>query len=155
MIPDLHQYGHDDEPETVKAFLSDSHKKGIKSEIEQIVDSEFDRLEEYANEFICETAARRAEKFISRVLNGDNDAAKSLIDADGGRYRACGHDHGKPWASLIHGSLFETATVVLRRKIVEAHADLLRSQRIADLEATVEGLSIQIRELEADRDRWR
>ena len=154
-ISELHKYGHGpDESQEVKSFLSDGHKKGIKSEIEQIVDSEFDRLEEYANEFICETAARRAERFLQRVLEGDDEAARSLIDSDGGQYRKGGCDDGKPWASLIHGRLFETAPVQLRREVVEAHPDLLKSERIADLESTVEGLSQQVRNLEkqlADR----
>jgi hypothetical protein len=130
-------------------FLSQGRKKEITSAIESIISDEFYNLEEYASSHISDVAKTRAEAFLKRVLQGDKDAAAALFGAgDEHRYRQLGYDKGKPWANLIHGSLFETEQMKLRRDLVEAHVDLLRDERIRDLESTVEGLTQQIRSLE-------
>lgn len=156
-ISDVHDY--DGEPHEVKVeeYLEKGTRKMVTDAVEQIVRDEFDRLEEYAGKYISQLAADRAEAFLERVLKGDDHAAMALMgDKSGGsRHRQGGSDGGKPWASLIHGTLFETGGIALRRRIVEEHADLLRSERIKDLEAIVEGLSQQIRDIEADLERMR
>ena len=155
-ITDVHDYCP--EPtEAVKEFIAQGRKDKIKSVIEDLVEDEFERLEEYADEYISQTAASRAEKFLERVLKGEEDAAMALLgDKHGGdRYRQLGYDAGKPWASLIHGTLFETGGIRLRRAIVEANADLLRNERIADLESIVDGLTQQVRELTAQLEACR
>ena len=146
-IPDVHDYS-EEKPEIVKAFLDQRTRKQLSAEIAEIINEEFDRLEEYANESISQTAAGRAEVFIERLLDGDEDAARMLFVNRNDRYRT-GYEEGKPWASLIHGRLFETDGIVLRRRIVEAHSELIRNERIADLESIVEGLTLQIKDLEA------
>ncbi len=155
-ISDVHDYS----PEPSKAaeeFIAEGRKKQIKGVIEELVNDEFDRLEEYANEFISQTAAARAEKFLERVLKGDEDAAMALLgDKHGGdRYRTLGYNAGKPWASLIHGRVFETDGIDLRKRVVEAHPELLKSERIKDLESVVDGLTQQIRQIELDLERSR
>jgi len=155
-IPDLHDYSN--EPtEVVKDFLSEGRRKAIANEIQAMVDEEFDLLEERADEFISETAARRAEKFLERVLNGDEKAAMSLLGDDTGssRYRMYCHDAGKAWASMIHGKLNETGEIKMRREIVEAHRDLITSERIKDLESVVKGLEDQIRKQDIEINRLR
>lgn len=155
-ISDVHDYN----PEPAKVaedFIAEGRRKQIKGVIEQLVDDEFERLEEYANEFISQTAAARAEKFLERVLRGDDDAAMALLgDRNGGsRYHAFSSNAGKPWAELIHGKVFETGGIALRRLIVEAHADLLRNERIADLESVVAGLTQQVQKVTAELERCR
>ena len=150
-ISDVHDYGSQDQHDaTTKPYLEKVQRDALKSEIEQIIDIEFERLGDYANDYISDVAAERAEKFLERVLKGDDDAAMSLLGdkSDGDRIRLGGCDHGKPWAHLIHGSLFETGGIALRRQIVDTHAELLKSERIKDLESVVEGLSRQVRDLE-------
>ncbi len=153
-ISDVHNYNQ--EPaEVAKEFIHKNRRKHIKSEIEQLVDEEFDRLEEYSDKFLSQIAANRAEKFLEQVLKGDDDAAMALLGnkLGGDRYRISGCDEGKPWASLIHGRLFETGGIALRKAIVESHPELLQNERILDLESIVDGLSAQIRQLEKERDR--
>jgi hypothetical protein len=153
-IPDVHDYGSGEEhASATEPFLSQHRRDGIKREIEELINEEYDRLDEFANEHISQVAAARAERFLEAVLEGDDDAAMKLLgDRGGDRYRNVDYDTGKPWAHLIHGNLFETGGIRLRRKIVEAHAELLKSERIADLEAVVDGLSQQVRELERRLD---
>jgi hypothetical protein len=155
-ISDVHEYSPG--PTTVvEEFIAKGRKEQIKSAVEQLVEDEFERLREYGDEYISQVAAIRAERFLERVLNGDDDAAMALLgDKHGGsRYRQDGCNHGKPWANLINGRLFESGGVALRRRIVEAHAELLRNERIADLESVVAGLTQQVRELIADLERCR
>jgi len=151
-IPDVHDYDGEPHQEKVQEFLSQGSRKKIQDAIKEIVSEEFDRLEDYAGDHITQVAAHRAERFLERVLKGDENAAMALLgDKDGGsRYRGTGWDAEKPWAHLIHGELFTTETVKLRKQIVEAHPELLRSERIKDLESQVEGLSQQVRELEGE-----
>jgi len=156
-IPEMHDYdGAPHEPK-VQEFLSEGRRKGMKREIEQIFDDVYYTMEEYAGEYISTLAACRAEKFLEKVLSGDDDAAMALLgDNNGGdRYRITGYDAGKPWAHLIHGRLFESGGMALRSKVVEAHRDLLVTERIKDLESQVEGLSLQVRQIESDLQRQR
>ena len=153
-ISDVHDYsGEEDHSEAVRPFLDQGQRKTLKETIEEIVSEEFERLEEYATQYIGDTAAHRAERFLEQVLAGDAKAAMALLGAGNGRYRTLGLDDGKPWTNLIHGRLFETNIVKLRRQIVEAHPDLITSERIADLEATVEGLTLQIKQMEQAEER--
>jgi hypothetical protein len=48
--------------------------------------------------------------------------------------------------SVIHGTLFETGAIALRRKMAEAHTDLIQNERILDLEDQVRSLVNQINE---------
>ncbi len=157
-IADLHI--HNDEAAEVEAerILDDAgqRRKKLKGEIEQIIDGEFDRLEDHAGIFLSETATDRAQRFLERVLEGDEDAIASLIgDHHGSRYHEIGYEKGKPWASVIHGTIFETTAMRLRRQIVEANVDLLSNARIKDLESVVDGLQRQIAKLESDLERSR
>jgi hypothetical protein len=141
--------------DAAKQFIEQGRKEQIKKEVEQLVDDEFARLEEYADEYISDVAADRAERFLKRVLEGDEDAAMALLgDAKGSsRYRQIGCNKESPWSYLINGRLFETSGVTLRRRIVESHAELLRSERIKDLESVVEGLTEQVRALRDELER--
>lgn len=153
-IGDVHDHSPDD-CEKVTEFLSQERKESVKKEVSAIVDEEFDRLEEYANEFISKVAAHRCERYLEKVLDGDDKAAKQLLGGNGDRYKMGGHDAGEPWSQLIHGKLFETRGIRMRRKIVEANAELLRNERIKDLESIVEGLTLQVNKLEREKVEWR
>lgn len=157
-IPDLHDYSAESAEkmdDKAKEYITPTLKENLRKEINQIFDQEYDRLEEYAAEFLENCAAHRAEEFFKRVLDGDNKAAMALLgDRDNrGRYSQLGHDKGKPWPYMIHGSLFETDGIKMRRKIVEAFPDLITSERIKDLEAIVDGLQQQIVKMEKQMER--
>ena len=154
-IPDLHKHGDDPVAQAAADpfILDDFRRKKIKAEIEEIINEEFDRLSEFASSFLSETAADRATKFLLRVLKGDEGAILELIGGDDTRYHLAGYDKGKPWAQVIHGRIFETTAMKLRREIVEANADLLSNERIKDLESVVEGLQQQTAKLQIELDR--
>ena len=148
-ISELHRVDFEADPVATK-ILADGRAKKIKAEIAEMIDDEFSHLEDEASDFISERSAFRAEKFLERVLRGDEDAAMALLGnaSDSDRYKIYGSDEGEPWPQLIHGRLSETNGIKMRRQIVEAHPDLIRNERIKDLEAVVSGLTKQVTESE-------
>ena len=156
-ISDVHDYDGEPHQAKVEEFLAEGYRKAITGELEQIICAEFDRLEEYAGEHISQVAADRAERFLEKVLSGDEDAARQLLGLSGydGRYNTVGYNAGEAVSHLIHGRLFEAGPVELRKRIVEAHADLLKDERVKDLEATVEGLTKQVRDLATEVEHLR
>jgi len=145
-ISELHDYSQDDS-ETCKKFLTEQRREAIKKEVSQIIDDEYDKLVEHCGSLITEHAATRATSYIEALLRGDKDAAKKLLGGnDSDRYRTGGSDGGQPWASMIHGELFETYQIRMRRMIVEAYPEIITDARIKDLESVVEGLQLQIKE---------
>ncbi len=53
---------------------------------------------------------------------------------------------------IIHGKLFEQGCIKLRRDIVNAHADLLKNERILDLEDQVKSLVAQVNKANREKD---
>jgi hypothetical protein len=158
--PELHDYSSDENaPHEVlaKDLVPTRHREAIKSEIAELVNLEFDRLEENAAYYLTQTAADRAERYIDEILKGNPEAAARLFgdDSHSSRYKQGGHDSGEAWAKVYHGRLFEPEAMKIRREIVEANADLLSNERIKDLESVVEGLRLQINGLEQQLEQTR
>ena len=131
----------------VEKCLTDRHKKALADAVSDVMDGAYYWMESEAISHILSIATRRVARFWERLLDGDDHAASELLaDEDGRRYRSLGYGAGKPWPNLIHGHLFEVGGMEMRRKIVDAYPELLKDQRILDLEATVDGLTQQIKE---------
>lgn len=159
-IPDLHDYQMSDtETQEAKAkeFLTPEHKKLVAESIYYVMDEQYNKLEDYAAEFLENCASSRAESFFKKVLSGDKDAALALFGdrLDSDRFKQLGIDSGEPWVHLIRGSIFETDGIKMRRQLVEAHPDIITSERIKDLESIVEGLKQQIKKQDKEIERLR
>ena len=125
-IPDVHEYSDDAADAEAKRVIPTLNRDAIVNELQALLSVEYDRLEEEAGYFITQTAATRAERFLEKVLSGDEDAAKALFsESDASRYRRDGVDSGSPWASVIHGRVFETSVVALRPLVLLDCFDLL------------------------------
>lgn len=85
-----------------------------------------------------------AERAIESMLRGDEATMRNYLKCAEGGWNGRAHE-----ASVIHGKLFETGAIELRRDIVNAHAELLKDERILDLEAQVKSLVDQVRKAEA------
>lgn len=152
----LHEYDDPKAVEPAKKFLDKRTKQKVIDELHEIIEEQFRQLEEESEEYISGAATERAVKFIDRVLKGDEKAAESIFSTgESGRRKVFDPGKGEPWCSLIHGKLHETEAVKLRRELVEAHPDLLRNERIADLESIVESLTEQANKSEAELKRIR
>lgn len=120
-------------------------KKRLDDELSPLLENAVTAIEEESGDIVSNVAARRAEKFLEAVLAGDENAALNLFGLSGFNGR-------RTERPVIHGRIFESSPVKLRRQLVEAHADLLRDARIADLEALLEGARRQIVDLEERLD---
>ncbi len=85
------------------------------------------------------------EQAIESMLKGDESAMRRHLSCQEGSYTGRDRNH-----SVIHGRLFETGAIELRKKIVNAHPELLKSERILDLEDQVKSLVAQVHKLERD-----
>jgi len=56
------------------------------------------------------------------------------------------------WHPVIHGRLFEQGAVKLRRDIANAHADLIKDQRVLDLEDQVASLVAQVNKADQEKN---
>lgn len=125
-------------------------KKKLGDELNPIWEAAVDAVLEGAADSVSAVAASRAAKFLEAVLAGDPDAAARLFGLTGFTGRRVPAE-----PPVIHGRVFESAPIELRRQLVEAHAELLRDARIADLENLPEGARAQIARLQRDQDRRR
>lgn len=110
-----------------------------------------DRMSEAIEGFVRSMAGR----VIEEIIAGREDQMRRYLKLDGYNGRS---DHGSPYISekkpedvhpVIHGDLFENHCIETRRKMAQAHADLIQNERIKDLEDQVASLVAQVR----DRDR--
>ena len=118
-----------------------------------------DRMSETIEGFVRGMAG----KVVEEILEGREDQMRRYLGLDGytGRHEenpAYGRKKDVSEAHpVIHGELFETGAISLRKKIAQAHADLIQNERIIDLEDQVRSLVAQVakkdREIEALRDR--
>lgn len=82
------------------------------------------------------------DRAIDAMLKGQPDQVRRYLHLDG--YTGRERDH-----PIIHGRLHENNCIQLRRQLVEAHADLIRDERVTDLEDIAASLEKQV----AERDR--
>lgn len=99
-----------------------------------------ERLSTNLADFICTSA----ENAIKQLLAGNEERMRSYLSAKDGGYTGRDRDH-----QVIHGKLFETGPMELRKQIVDAHADLLKNERILDLEDQLRSLIDQVNKLES------
>jgi hypothetical protein len=109
-------------------------KKQLKSVLDDIEsDIDFQMKENIAgnlSHFVCDMA----NKVVAALLAGDEKLMRQYLSCE--EYGYLGRNH----TTVIHGKLFESSPIEIRRKIVEAFPDLLKTERILDLESQVEAL---------------
>lgn len=131
--------------------------RGLADEIADSIEWNLkDNLAANLSYHVCEMAGRAVEA----LLEGNASEMVRWLSCDQRGYtgRSDGYNTNRTIDQqhpVIHGKLFDTGCVALRRKIVEAHRDLIAEQRILDLEDQVRSLVAQNNKLERERDEWR
>lgn len=118
------------------------------------------RLREDMPSHLASVAREAAEKALEAVLRGDEQELRRWLSCDSGAYtgRAGEGYYARSQADahpIIHGKLFEQGAVLLRKQIVDAHADLLKTERILDLEDQLRSVTLQYTKLYEERERER
>ncbi len=141
--------------------LGESALKKIKGDVSEIIaDIEMDidyRLKEGLASSLSHFVQNMVNEAIDALLVGDDDKWRERLRCLPNSYTGRDRNH-----SVIRGSLFEAEPFILRRRIVDAHPELLKSERILDLEDQVASLVKQVAQkentIEALRDdlnNWR
>lgn len=116
-----------------------------------------DRMSETIEGFVRGMAGRVVEE----ILEGREDQMRRYLKLDGytGRHEENPTYGPKKKVSeahpVIHGDLFEGNCVSIRRKMAQAHADLIQNERITDLEDQVASLVAQVAEKNIEIERLR
>lgn len=135
----------------VEKGFSDEAMKSLKKHVDSLICEIQDDLEWRIK---CDVAgnlgshvADAVERTLEAIINGNEQEMRRYISCDP-RWSGRSHQH-----SVIHGTLFESGPIKLRRLMAEAHPDLIRNERIADLEKLVADLTAQVNKLESDNAR--
>lgn len=91
-----------------------------------------------------------AKRAVESMLDGNEEMFRRYLHCE--KHSFTGRDRGHP---VIHGKLFEASCIELRRKLCEAYPELLKTERILDLEAQVAGLVDEVNKRETDNERLR
>jgi hypothetical protein len=140
-------------------------KKAASSIADEIESDLMYRAEDYLAYNLAERIAHMAERAVEEMLNGNEDQMRRYLScekrAESGEWigwtgRSTGYvgpnrdiERQHP---VIHGKLFEQGAVELRKKLVDAHRDLLVNERILDLEDQVRSLVAQVNKASREKD---
>lgn len=163
--------------ETLSKGVTDEAVTALKKKVEEITcyieDDIMWRLKDDLAHNLAAHAADMAQRAVEMLLEGNEDQMRRYLSCDkrgpDGEYigwtgRSDSRVWGNPrrdedWHPVIHGQLFEQGAVALRKKIVDAHRDLLVNERILDMEDQIKSLVAQnvklTKELEELRQRVR
>lgn len=105
-----------------------------------------------------------AERALEQMLAGNDDQMRRYLSCDkrgkDGQYicytgRSDGAYNNREIAGqhpIIHGRLFETGAIELRKKVAQANEALIRDERIKDLEDQVKSLVEQVNKANGERE---
>lgn len=131
------------------------HAEAISSDIEG--DIEY-RLKEGLAPMLVEWVEEMAKRAVTSILEGSEDQMRRYLGCERGHWTGRSdspywrRENEADWHPVIHGKLFDHGAVTLRRQIVEAHRELIASERILDLEDQVKSLIAQVNKANAERE---
>lgn len=135
-------------------------KKKVRGLTQEIVDEIEWSLKSDLAENLSHYVKEMAERAVTALLEGNEAEMIRWLGCDtrGFNGRSDGYNSNRSIEdqhSVIHGKLFETGSVLLRKKIAQAHRDIITAERIKDLEDQVASLVAQNNKLGRERDEWR
>lgn len=159
--------------EVLDGGISDDAMKAVKKATDTILydiqsDLEY-RLKDDLAPILVAWVAEMAQRSVEMLLEGNEDQMRRYLSCekrgkDGEYIGWTGRSDSKYWGrqrethewhSVIHGKLFEQGAVALRKKIVDAHRDVLVSERVLDLEDQVKSLVAQNNRLVSEQEKLR
>ena len=145
------------------AGLSDDCMKYIRKQVQDACCSIDDDIQYRIKEGLAQSLTAYVEDMASRtitaILDGNEGEMRRYLGCEhAGWTGRCGDTSGignvpdEQRHHVAHGRIFEYGAMELRAKIVEAFPDLLKNERILDMESQLKSLLAQLnREVEARR----
>lgn len=170
MMTDIHTEIADGLRKSLEAGLSESAVKALAKKVDDITcfieDDIMYRLKDDMAPNLVSFVEEMARKTVECLLEGNADQMRRYLscekrDNDGQYIGWTGRFNPGAWGArqhvvdqhpIIHGELFEQGCVRLRRDIVNAHADLLKDERILDLEDQVRSLVEQVNKAKREKE---
>ena len=152
-MPDEHKLQYQLADTLAKGFTDESIAAAKKQLKNILYDLESDieyTLKDGMAELLADWTQRMADEAINKMLEGEDETMRRYLRCQENGYTGRGREH-----PVIHGKLSELGAIALRKQIVDAHADLLKTQRILDLEDQVRSLVEQVnKEAKRADDFW-
>jgi hypothetical protein len=171
MAEDINQEISDALHKSLAAGLSEEAVKALTKKVDDITcfieDDIMYRLKDKMAPNLVSFVEDMARKTVECLLQGNADQMRRYLSCEkrdsSGEYTGwTGRFNPGAWGArrhivdqhpVIHGKLFEQGCVQLRRDIVNAHADLLKDERILDLEDQVRSLVEQVNKANAEKEK--
>lgn len=143
--------------------ISEDAMKAVKKAADDIlyqIEGDLDyRLKDDLAPNLSAFVVEMAKNTVEQLLAGNEDQMRRYIGCERNRWN--GRSDGETWRprpihewhSVIHGRLFEQGHLAVRKAIVEAHAELLKNERILDLEDQVKSLVEQVNRANAEKEK--
>lgn len=144
----------------IEAALPEDALKPLKKKARDLADSVAEDIEYSLQENLALNLSYHVKEMAGRVvaalLEGNEAEMVRWLScnqrgytgrSDGSTRRTVEQQH-----PIIHGKLFEQGCVALRKKIAEAHKDLIATQRILDLEDQVRSLVAQNNKMAREKE---
>ena len=131
--------------------LSGDAEKHLKKKCQDITDDIYGYIEYQLKDDLTANLAslvqQMVDKAITALLNGDEELMRQYLACQ--EYGYTGRQDMERFI-VIHGILQEHEPLVLRRKLVDRYADILKTERILDLEAQVAALVTEVNRQKAE-----
>lgn len=136
--------------------------KRLKKEVRNLLDEIEGDIEWRLKDALAPMLAGYVEdmvvKTVDAILKGNESEIRRYLHCEQRGYKG---RTGDPYSDrdiarqhpVIHGKLHENSCVALRRLVVDAHRDLITSERIKDLEDEVASLVAQVNKANAEKDK--
>lgn len=119
--------------EVLWGAINSERLKGFIEEIRKVSASMEQDIEYYIKDNLSYNLASFVEDMangvVTSILNGDEEEMRRFLQCRENGWT--GRDREHP---IIRGEMFEQGAISLRKKIVDAYPDLLKTERILDLE---------------------
>ena len=142
--------------------LNDDSMKRLKKEAMDLAQSVVDEIDYSLKDNLAESlsshVASMADRVIEALLGGNESEMIRWLHCGKHVYNGRSDGYTSPNSTIerqhpiIHGLLHENQYITLRRKLFEAHRDLVVNERIKDLEDQVKSLIAQINEANRQKD---
>ena len=103
-------------------------------------------IKESLADCLADYVAEMADRSMQAILNGDEEELRRYLHCGANQWTGREHNH-----QVIHRQLFESGALALRKQIVDAYPELLKSERILDLESQLAAVVEENNKLE---QRW-
>lgn len=142
----------------------EANQKAIRDLADSIESDIYWRLTDNLSLQLADHVRSCAERSVEAMLAGNEGEMRRWLSCDkrgpDGEYigwtgRSDGYTGGRKdddFHPVIHGRLFETGALELRKKVAQANEALIRDERIRDLEDQVKSLVAQVNKANAERE---